>query len=338
MAHKDKGKLWTSEAVWNRYEMKLLVNVLEVSDIPPSKKKLDTYVKLSFGKQGHRTKSHKGAEPVFNEMFFFDAKNLKEPSLFIELINSAGVMDSKIGQLEFPGPSSLLEETVIDEEYQFKRNPKKKPISEQHAGKIHLRLYFSRIQEARLSSNPLDHNYYYESVMDQFKTGDVIVFNDVGLIGTLAKMYGNTPYSRVGMVVRLPNKWTERIEPYLLELTRNVDRMLDAFKEIPVTGICLFRMFERIHQLRGMSIWWSPLKMPLSESEETKMVEWIWKEHASRSPDCLGQVFNPYHTQAREFLSNCFGLPRNPKKSREYAEFFSISLVINCLRQAGVGI
>ena len=40
----------------------------------------------------------------------------------------------------------------------------------------------------------------------------------------------NAEYSRVGMLVKWTNPYTERIEVYLLELTRNVDRFMDAFR------------------------------------------------------------------------------------------------------------
>ena len=70
---------------------------------------------------------------------------------------------------------------------------------------------------------------------------NIIVFSEIGMIGGLTKVFSNSTYSRLGLVVRLVNKWTCREEPFLLEITRNIDGFLDAFREKPSPGLNIFR-------------------------------------------------------------------------------------------------
>eukprot|EP00009_Paramoeba_aestuarina_P005838 CAMPEP_0201517446 /NCGR_PEP_ID=MMETSP0161_2-20130828/8547_1 /ASSEMBLY_ACC=CAM_ASM_000251 /TAXON_ID=180227 /ORGANISM="Neoparamoeba aestuarina, Strain SoJaBio B1-5/56/2" /LENGTH=544 /DNA_ID=CAMNT_0047914943 /DNA_START=116 /DNA_END=1747 /DNA_ORIENTATION=+ len=335
MSHRDKGKIHSSEQVWDKYEMKLVVCVLDVQEIPYTKKKLETYVKISIGKQSHRTKSvKKKRDPEFKELFFFDIRMHKESPVVFDVINCGGLTESKIGALKFDTPTTIQEEKVIDQVYDLTQSKKGKEKSSR-GGKIHLRFYFSRSAESRPPSAALEHSFYYDSVMNQFETGDLITFSDIGVLGALTKVCSNSVYSRVGMVVKLPNKWTGRIEPYLLEVTRNIDNFLDAFQEKSRAGICLFRILERIHHHNGHSIWWSRLKKQLNEGEKVKMVEWMWSQHSTRTVDTLGQAFKTNHTQAVNFLSSFLGVPRHSRRVRDYCEYFSVSFFAHMLRLAG---
>ena len=51
-----------------------------------------------------------------------------------------------------------------------------------------------------------------------------------GVLDSAVKLRENSPFSRAGMLVKLTNPYTEKIEVYLLEVTRNVDGFLDAFR------------------------------------------------------------------------------------------------------------
>lgn len=61
------------------------------------------------------------------------------------------------------------------------------------------------------------------------------------------KLCTNSPVSHLGIIFKLPNKYTEKEELYLLEITKNNDSFLDAFREVPHSGVCLFRcVAERV--------------------------------------------------------------------------------------------
>ncbi len=51
-----------------------------------------------------------------------------------------------------------------------------------------------------------------------------------------ARVIANSEHSHVGLVVALPNKWTSEEELFVLELTFNLDNVVDAFAE--VTYLC----------------------------------------------------------------------------------------------------
>lgn len=63
------------------------------------------------------------------------------------------------------------------------------------------------------------------------------------------------------MIVELPNPNTEVHELYIFECNRNLDEMVDAFRDDKQSGICLFRLKERIHNFYGNAAWWVPLKV-----------------------------------------------------------------------------
>lgn len=49
------------------------------------------------------------------------------------------------------------------------------------------------------------------------------------------------------MVLRAPNKWTRKEEVYVVEVTRNADRLVSVFTEQrgPQPGVNVFRLDER---------------------------------------------------------------------------------------------
>ncbi len=99
----------------------------------------------------------------------------------------------------------------------------------------------------------------------------------IGTTHSIVKSLSGSKYSRVGMVVELPNKYTQKKKLYILEVSRNIENFLDAFdvrfkilllllltivriKDKPICGVNLFRMHERLHAFYGTDIWWCPLK------------------------------------------------------------------------------
>jgi phosphatidylinositol phospholipase C, delta len=113
---------------------------------------------------------------------------------------------------------------------------------------------------------------YYKNL---FKTGDLILYDGMGALATLTKVESNAPFSHVGMIVRLTSRWTQETELYVIEVTRNNDKLPDAFTENPDTGIAIFRLYDRLHQFHGPSIWWAPLKTAVSEQAAGDALKWM---------------------------------------------------------------
>jgi hypothetical protein len=105
-----------------------------------------------------------------------------------------------------------------------------------------------------------------------------LLYEGVGVLASITRLTSASPYSKVGVIFKIPNKWTSRDDLYVLELTRNVDNFLDAFLEIPHPGVCLFRLFERIHQFHGLRIWWASLKSDAGVSQQG-LVNCMWHAH-----------------------------------------------------------
>jgi hypothetical protein len=50
---------------------------------------------------------------------------------------------------------------------------------------------------------------------------DLIAYSGIGALHSMTKLITNSPYSHVGMIFRLPNKWTRRDDLFVLEVARN---------------------------------------------------------------------------------------------------------------------
>lgn len=48
-----------------------------------------------------------------------------------------------------------------------------------------------------------------------------MVFSGIGALHATTKLASNAPYSHVGVVFRLPNKWTRRDDLFVLEIAKN---------------------------------------------------------------------------------------------------------------------
>jgi hypothetical protein len=124
------------------------------------------------------------------------------------------------------------------------------------------------------SSHPFSNFHFsfpFPTYQDKLKSGDLILYSGFGAIPSLSRLIYDCPYSSMGsslsfsfslsfslsppplslslsvsfanplpltsgIVVKLPNKYTEEDELYVLEYTRNHDKMSDAFYEDIRTG------------------------------------------------------------------------------------------------------
>ena len=47
---------------------------------------------------------------------------------------------------------------------------------------------------------------------------DLIAFSGVGLLPSLSMIFANAPISQVGLLLKIPNKWTRKLELYIVEV------------------------------------------------------------------------------------------------------------------------
>lgn len=115
----------------------------------------------------------------------------------------------------------------------------------------------------------------------RLKTGDLLLFHESGLLGDAMSLATNSPFSRVGMVFRLPDKYTGREKVFLLEITQNPQKAINVVTELPTNGICLFRLWERLHSMQGGNVWLLPLTEPLREDPLHNMIDFAERALAS---------------------------------------------------------
>ena len=88
-------------------------------------------------------------------------------------------------------------------------------------GKLHLSFLLSTQLETKDLDTKYCNTFSYKSVLDQMKAGNLIAFNAPGIIATSLQLVSNSPFSHVGLIVEMPNKYTDEEELYLLEVGRN---------------------------------------------------------------------------------------------------------------------
>jgi hypothetical protein len=66
----------------------------------------------------------------------------------------------------------------------------------------------------------------------------------------------------------------------VLKVTPNNDGMIDAFLERPKKAVCIFRLYERLHQFHGQNIKVYPLKQEVKLEAAENMMSWIWQVHS----------------------------------------------------------
>jgi len=144
------------------------------------------------------------------------------------------------------------------------------------------------------------------------------------------QVVSNSKYSRLGMVVVLQNKWTNKDKQYIFEVTRNVGHMADAFSEKFQSGPCLFRLDERIHAINATEVFWVPLKEPLDQSAgEQNMKDYLRELHIGR--ERLPDLVLP-HPEILHFFNQFEFHLENPKHLDTLCELNSTTIMVNALR------
>lgn len=86
-------------------------------------------------------------------------------------------------------------------------------------GRVRIRICYSAATETKRIAashealkNASKMKYLYSFYMDHFKTGDLLFFSGYGYVNSCIQLLDNTPFTSVGMILRLPNKYVcERI-------------------------------------------------------------------------------------------------------------------------------
>jgi len=326
------------ELVWDRSSSSLnvLVYVLGAEGIEATRSDgtSTTYCKVTIGKSSFKTKVVKKTRmPSFKEFFFFDIPREENNALSVEL------WDVKKGFLGHYLLSKLITmEREVVHDLRLRLGPKESTSSKKAfsaKGELLVRVYISDNTERRpkLISERQKNRFFFDCYKDMFRTGDLILFSGFGVIDSAVKLFENSNFSRIGMIVKLTNPYTERVECYLLEVTRNTDRFLDVFKEKPNRGICIFRLEERLHHYHGHSISWASMKGKVSAKNLTRLKRFVMNHHRETNEQNIDKYFTPSHNIIHSWLQNTFKIGRHPA---EVLELFSCHFFRKALAMTGL--
>jgi len=272
----------------------------------------------------------------FEEFAFFDIGECDDSILEVKLNNGkGGGKKANIGSAEI-SILKLDQDIVLDSFYPLNHREKLKKkgeIEDVDIGNIHLRLILSTKKEAKDDYiRPLENDIYrYDEYKKKLKSGDVLLYSEVGVLSTVTKLLGNCEFSRAGMIIKIPNRYTEKIKFFVIELTRNFDKFVDAYTEKAEPGINIFRLNERIHQFSGESIYVLPLKEPLDPDPEINMIEWLVSLH-SKGNNGLETELSDFNQSVWSYLSN---FDFHHKNKLDIIELCSTEFMIKALIYGG---
>jgi Protein kinase domain/C2 domain len=317
--------------VWDKFGTKCFVYVMEATGLTGSDStgaSADPMLRLYLEntKQKWETKSQKRTvAPHWDEMFALtdpEGTDLKlevwcsKKKKFLGKANVGAIIDFE-------------EDTIVDRWLELSVRPNKK--KDKVSGRVHLRLFVSKKHETRPPK--IDYSVYLEH-LPHFKAGDLVVLSGIGMLDTLTQITTGFPFSRVGMVIEAPNKWTRMPELYLLECTRNVDGFLDAPTEaVRRNSASVFRLAERLFQLHASSLWWLPLKAPLTETQKFKVNEFAFKVH--NEPHLIRQELEIADERIIQFVTATFG-EKSFRDPMEFVDLYSAPMCVEILRLAGL--
>lgn len=318
-----------SQLIWNGTERKVCIFVIEAMGLKAKKNEsIEAYVKLSCRNTNFKTKTaHKTPDPYWGEFFFLTPSGADMSSSVTFSVWNNKIIDRCLGQFSIK-LSDLDKERVYDMWCDLQ--PRSEKSKSNVSGKVHIRTYISFMKESAPEGRTNQfHQFLYEPYFPQFKTGDLIVFGGVGLISTLIKLYTNSEYSSLGIVVSLPNKYTEKEELHVVEVTRNIDGLFDPYGDVPKMGVSIFRLTERIHQFHGNGIWWCPIT-PLTPQEEAHLKSKMWALWTAVDPF---ESYKRSYPEVNNFLSQQFHVG---KHVWDVCELYSPNVIASILRETGL--
>lgn len=95
----------------------------------------------------------------------------------------------------------LEQETVIEESYKLMPRPGKEK-KDHVSGQLTVRLYLSVLPETR-PDEPEEDAFCYEEYANKMKSGDLILYDSIGILPTLVKLHTNSKYSNVGLIMKV---------------------------------------------------------------------------------------------------------------------------------------
>jgi len=114
---------------------------------------------------------------------------------------------------------------------------------------------------------------------EELKTGDCVLFSGSEFVSKIIKKLLHTPYSHVGMIVKMKDITKTKLEEQTEEIfvvEADWDDG-DHFSDNAIYGIVANKFEDRMKSYIGDVIWVAPLKQPLSENQCKAIVDYVWE-------------------------------------------------------------
>jgi hypothetical protein len=259
-----------------------------------------------------RTSPERESNPKWAGLFWAGFDDVEMKTLIFEVFdNKVCVGEARLALAKIP------KEALVDSWIPLKPSSQK-GAPQQVYGQVHVRYLFSAITETRplKPEQQIKMEYFYTKNNTVFRAGDLIAYSGTGLLDTCNKLINNSEHSHLGLVVAMPNKLNGSEELFVMEMTYNLDKMYDPFSENNTrSGLCLFRLTERLHFYHGGLITHYPLKKPLDAIPVTDLADSMKRVHGRTETPQLSQ------TPATQYILRNF--PFDAKKNLR--EFISLS-------------
>lgn len=170
------------------------------------------------------------------------------------------------------------------------------------------------------------------SRVNKAEFGDLLLYSGVSMLDTLLKIETGLQYTCVGFIIELPNKYTNELEHYVVEVTQNLNSNIDSISETKKTGVCIFKLEERIHSYAGTSIHLKKCTLKFDSELKEKIVEYILKLHSqdnleTNSPN---EIFNnvKISNEKLRLIQDFYKEKNDKEKMMEYLGPFIIGKIL----------
>eukprot|EP01126_Amoeba_proteus_P058332 TRINITY_DN7517_c0_g1_i1.p1 TRINITY_DN7517_c0_g1~~TRINITY_DN7517_c0_g1_i1.p1 ORF type:complete len:404 (+),score=59.64 TRINITY_DN7517_c0_g1_i1:95-1306(+) len=362
MSKHDNPKASRISDIWNRTEKKLVLCIENATGVKwmktnellhsNAKEPLELCCRIVFTGTSDKEIKQKKTNPAvvregecsWKELVFLDLDGI-DPGMEItlEVIENVNGLTMKktplIGSARLIKISQLVPEIVVSNKAVLVKTKGKKGSKnyiERETGILSVVMYLSESVET-IGRPPDNQFFYYGPFREALKTGDLLLYNEVGLLSTMCKLSCKSIHNRAGLVLKMPNKYTQSEELFVFEVTRNSEGYADAWDEKSHSGLNIFRLWERVHHVPGHDVFWCPLGKPLSFDATSNLIDWIHKVHSAKID--VTSYYQPISKTCVNFLLT-FGLDIEKEKSvqirEDLREFQSTDILVEALRIGGL--
>lgn len=262
---------------WNTGQRKMIVCVHSAKNVTEGKPVHELTVKVKANKKTvtKTPKSIKSANPVWSHFVFFETC----PTSLMFLLGDGS--KKEFGQFQMNEIQTFSDDQLHTVEGELTARKAKQKVT----GSITIRFFITKLPDRRSAFTGTEKKmYFYDNYNEFFKTGDLILYSGRSPLDVVLQLNSGVPYSHVGMIVEVPNPITDKRSLYVLEVTQDLDGMIDMLTKTPKNGINMFPLHERFHNYFGNAIWWLPRSEQLDLRSENSLLKYMTALHMKTNP------------------------------------------------------